>query len=351
VWFSSRAEWEDYARAYVESCGPAVLCDFHYDFLTTGDRGLFVENVAALRAVADEYGLPFWSIVQLVEHGPYRALTPGELRWQVAMLLAYGARGVGYFTYWTPAPDPYWNFQSAVIGWDGRRSPWYDVLAEFNPVVRAAGRALAGATWLGTGHAGSVPRSGLAFVPDDVVRAVEGRAAIGAFAEPGGARLLLVANADSMASRVIALELDSAAVVERLGGADGAWAPQPTNPSSGGRRLELELPSGMFALLRVTGDCAGVHAAGAPREFAVRPNPARGEVRLTFAPRRSATRCDLLDAAGRRVWSGVAGPGAGELVWRGESDAGGSAPPGVYLARVSDPAGVATRRVVWLGAR
>lgn len=347
--FPTRAAWEDYVRDYIEAVRPAVLCDDQYDFLRTGDRGQFVENAAGLAAIARENGLPFWIVVQLIEHGPYRPLTPGELKWQVGMSLAYGAGGIGYFTYWTPAPDTEWNWQYGAIRWDGQRSPWYTVLQDFNPSVEAAGVTLARATWLATEHAGSVPSGGTAFAPDDWVREVRGRAALGSFAGSGGERYLLVASADSASARTVHFTLGSVAAVSRLGQAIGDWHPLALTPTARGARLDLDLEAGGFALLRLDGG-DGVVASGRAPELLLGPVPARGQIGLSLRELSNRARIEILDASGRRLWSRPLGRGAAVLEWRGERDGGDHARPGVYFVRVEDDRGVTARRFVWLGA-
>lgn len=346
--FATRAAWEAYVRDYVEQVRPAVLCDDQYDFLRTGDRGMFVENAAALAAIAREHGLPFWIIVQLIEHGPYRALVPGELRWQVAMSLAYGARGIGYFTYWTPAPDPQWNWQYGVIGWDGRRTHWHDLLAAFNPRVDAAGRTLARAAWLATEHTGSVPAGGTGFAPDDWVAGVEGRAALGSFAAASGERYLLVANADSTSAREVVLRFGNVTGAARLGSVPDQWTPLALEHRPNGPRLALALEAGDFALLRLEGGAGSVASGHAP-VMSLGPVPARGRLGLGIRGLSNGARLEILDAAGRRVWSRPLPRGAAALEWRGERDGGGEALAGVYFARVEDDRGVAATRFVWLG--
>jgi len=357
--FPNHAAWESYVRQWVETVHPSVLCVDMYEFLADRDRGLFVENVAALRALGDEYGIPFWFVVQLVQHGPYRALTVGELRWQVSHLLAYGARGVGYFTYWTPAPDPEWNWQPAVIGYDGRRTAWYDVLAAFNPGVRATGETLAGLTWLSTQHAGSVPPGGTAFSPDDWILEVEGRAALGRFAGEGGERYLLVANSDSLAARTVTLSLPRTRRVWRLGATPGSWSEveverylhpfreRPALQAQSGVRVAIALESGDFALLRLELDPASLPGP----VLAVGPNPARGMARFAVSRIGRGARLEIVDAGGRRVWSRALAPGASLVPWSGEREQGGQVRPGIYLARVTDAGGVTTARLAWLGAR
>jgi hypothetical protein len=346
--YPDRAAWEGQARAYLDSTRAAVLCDDHYDFRLDGDRGLFVANAAGLAAVAREYGIPFWAIIQLVSHGPYRLLTEGELTWQVAMLLAYGARGVGYFTYWTPGPDTVWNWQPAVIARDGTRTPWYAVLQRLNPAARAVGETLATLTRRATVHAGSLPVEGAPFAPDDWIAAVHGRAALGEFVDSSGARFVLVANSDSAAARTIALTLAGGSSAWRLDTPYDRWSPLAGTPAAGGARLELPLAAGGFALLRLD-DPAGGPAAGRPGpRLRLSPNPARGEVRLALARLTGRARLEILDAGGRRVWSRPLPEGSADVSWRGECASGGRAPAGLYFVRVEDARGVAVARLTWL---
>jgi hypothetical protein len=234
-----------------------------------------------------------------------------------------------------------------VIGYDGTRSPWYDVLAAFNPGVRAAGETLAGLIWFSTQHAGSVPRGGAAFVPDDWIGAVEGRAAIGRFAGGSGDRYLLVANSDSLAARTVTLSLPGTRRAWKLGSVTDSWSELATGRESGGARLPLALDSGGFALLRLESNTAG---ASGP-VLALGPNPARVEVRFAVSLIGADARIEIFDSGGRRVWSSALTPGATPLVWNGEREGGGRARPGIYLARVTDAGGATTARFSWLGAR
>ena len=348
--FPTRKAWEQYLRSYMDQLHPAVLCADYYDFEYGRDDGLFVENAAGLNALSRERGIPFWAIVLLVGHGRFRVPTEGELKWQVSMLLAYAARGVGYFTYWTPPPDPAWNWQPAVIGQDGTRTGWYGVLARFNPRVRAAGETLADLQWLSTTHAGSVPRGGTPFAPDGWVSAVSGRAALGHFADSSGARWLLVANADSAAGRTIGLRLVGTRRVQRLD-PDGAWRLLLGLPSGRDLLVNLPLAAGDFALLKLEGTLDGISGSGAGPHLAIAPEPASERAQLSLAGVGARARVEILDGAGRRVWSREVPAGATTFDWAGEREAGGTVPAGVYFVRVEDARGVAVVRLHWLGRR
>lgn len=342
--------WVADNTGYLDHVHPAILCNDHYDFRIGYDVGRFVANVAGLRTWSLERDIPFWCIVQLVPHSAVRAITEGELSWQVAMLLAYGARGVGYFTYWTPAPDPALNWGPAIITYDGQRTAWYDVVSRLNVRVRAAGELLAGLTWVSTQHAGSLPMGGEAFRGDDWLSAVDGRAAVGRFTDAAGVPYLLVVNSDSLASREISLTLAGASGLSRLVTEPTGWQPQPAERLGAELRVPLSLSAGEFGLFRIEGTFGDAGSRLGPT-LAVAPNPASDQVRFDATRLAGDAQVEVLDSAGRRLWSRPLSAGRASLTWQGERDAGGRAPAGIYFARVSDSRGSVTRRWAWLGGR
>jgi hypothetical protein len=266
------------------------------------------------------------------------------------MLLAYGARGVGYFTYWTPPPDTIWDWHPAVITYEGDRTAWYPVLADWNRRLRAAGERLAELHWITTEHAGSVPEGATPFAADSLIAAVEGRAALGQFVDAAGHRHVLVANSDSSHAQRVTLQVVGPRRVWRLGDESGQWEPVIAAPTPGAEPVLLDLAPGGLALLRFDGGFPPLGAGRGPA-LAILPTPAAGTARLSVSGLGPGGYVEILDAAGRRVrrWR----PGATEVVltWRGERDDGGVAPPGVYLVRAEDRAGVTVSRLPWLGRR
>lgn len=331
-------------RAYVALMHPAVLCDDYYEFTAAGDRGLFFENLSGLAAVARAAGLPFWYVGLLVQHIPYRQPTPEMVSWQAGMALAYGARGFGYFTWWTPHPDPTYDWAPAVIDTTGQRTRWYPYLAgSLDPLLRAAGETLAPLQWLATGHAGDVPAGATAFAPDPILAGVEGRAVLGRFRDAAGREVVMVVNADSLSARTIVLDLAPQVAVDRLGSAPDTWLALAPSPD---RRVPLDLPAGGFAVLRFTG---ALPLPGPPLQLAAVPSPARGTVRFSGTGLAAPGTLEILDSGGRRIWSAPVSPGDVTRTWSGQRNGAGRVRPGSYFARLSGGAAHAVRRFVWLG--
>ena len=349
--FDTRDAWLTYLRQYTTQVQPAVLSTDHYDHLTNGEHGQFVENVAGTAQVAREFGLPFWGIVLVIQHLNFREVDDALLRWQVAQWLSYGARGIGYFTYWTPAPDSQLHWRDGMIRWgSGERSSHYEQVRSLNLRVKPLGEALAGLTWLTTEHAGGTPIGGTAFAPDSLLAAVAGGATLGTFADADGTPYLFVANRDSAAAQTLALELVGERTVARFGDA-GGWQVWPTAATASGRRLEVSLAAGDFALFRLSGACGALASGDCRAVLGASPNPATRGVRFAATGVRGASTLMLVDLSGRRVWARVLSGEAPVIEWDGRADDGTRVRPGFYWARLADARGAVVRRVAWLGAR
>lgn len=347
--FSSRQDWLDYTNRYAAMMQPAVLCNDQYEFLQSGDRHQLIENVAGLASVARTYGIPFWGIVLLVQHGDYRAVDAGMLRWQIGQWLAYGAHGIGYFTYWTPAPDSIYHWQPAMITWgEGARTWYYGFVQQLDRRLRPLGETLARLQWLAAEHAGSVEPGGTAFAPDSLIAAVEGRCALGLFADSAGAPCVFVANSDSARSQTIALTFRGVRDASQLDSL-GAWRPLAPLPAQGGVRVALALAPGDFTLLRLTQPLDALGAGGGPLRLLAGPQPARASVRFEASGMSGAAHLELLDVTGRRIWARRFDTGASVVQWDGRCDDGHRATAGLYFARLEDARAVRVRRVTWLG--
>jgi len=243
------------------------------------------------------------------------------------------------------------RWRDGMIRWgSGERTSHYDQVRSLNLRVKPLGEELAGLAWLSTEHAGGTPIGGTAFAPDSLVAAVEGRATLGTFAGPDGTPYVFVANRDSAATRFIALELLGERTAERFGDA-GGWLPWPVAATASGRRLDVTLAAGDFALFRVSGSCGSFTAGDCHAVLGAAPNPGTNGVRFAATGVRGGSTLTLVDLSGRRVWGRVLTGDSPVVVWDGRADDGTRARPGFYWARLVDARGTVVRRVAWLGTR
>ena len=190
------ASYADYVEQFVTTVRPRVLSYDHYPFVATGDRPQYFQNLAIVRNAAARGNVPFWQIALCVQHYDYRHLTEGELRFQAMQTLAFGGRGLLWYTYWYPGePNP--TVKHAMINHDGSRDPHYDMIKAINAEARAIGDGLLRARSWAAYHVG--PGGEFAMPPgvESPVRAeTDGRLTVGVFRHADGRTLALVANRD-----------------------------------------------------------------------------------------------------------------------------------------------------------
>lgn len=146
---------EAFWRRYIELTQPQFLSFDHYPITIASHEALaanagkpnvfpaakiivkpdFFSCLELLRVLSNGTGLPFWAFTCAVRHGPYPTPTEGHMRFQLMNDLAYGARGLQYFTY---AHD------NAMVHPDGTTTETWAIAKRINadvhamaPVIRA----------------------------------------------------------------------------------------------------------------------------------------------------------------------------------------------------------------------
>jgi hypothetical protein len=151
--------------------------------------------------------LPFMLIFLAMPHGPYRDPTAAELSWQAFHALAYGARGISYFAYWTPVDVPFQDvmkFRHGLIE-KGAPTEHYFQAAQLNQVTRAIAMQLV------SFHSVAVSDSaGQIAAPPPIgpIASVDSRAVtIGLFTDDDGRRAVLLVNRDYQRGVTVRLDL------------------------------------------------------------------------------------------------------------------------------------------------
>ena len=116
------------AKSYSFDCYPMLIDGIMSDYIYCLDL---------VRTKTVERGVPFWNFIQVMGIGDTkiglqkRDPSDEDIRWQVFMSLAFGAKGIQYFTYATPdSTDEV--FTAGMIDKDGNRSPHYYAVQEVN---------------------------------------------------------------------------------------------------------------------------------------------------------------------------------------------------------------------------
>jgi hypothetical protein len=243
--------YEEYVRKYVEQVKPFVISYDHYHFTNEGDRADFFENLDTIRKVSLESNIPFWNIVLVTQHFGYRHLTEAELRFEAMQTLAFGGRGLLWFTYWMPegVPDQE-GWKHSMINRDGTRDAHYDMVKRVNAEAKAIGDVIATARSKSVFHHGegaTIRRENSPITPAEATPA-EGKLTVGVFEGREGKTLALVTNRDykeETRTRVVIEPPNS--TIEIFDPATKEWSPA-TIAERG--VVPLDLPAGGGALLR-----------------------------------------------------------------------------------------------------
>lgn len=127
----------------------------HYALLGDGTVGAgYFRNLETMRAEALRSNLPFWNIVLSAAHYNYADPTDAGLRFQLYTTLAYGARGISYFTYFTPNIG---NYRLGPIDQFGHKTATWDMLRNVNLQLHRIGPAYVKLRSLGVFHYPDVP--------------------------------------------------------------------------------------------------------------------------------------------------------------------------------------------------
>lgn len=240
-------DYATYLEAWLAAAQPSVLSYDHYHFLTTGDRPGFFLNLALARQASLAHGVPFWQIVLAIPHLVYRPLTEAEKRWEVMQTLAWGGKGVMFFTYWTP---PIEGWGAGLITVDGAQSTQYGEVQAINADAAAIGRYLVPATSVTAFQSGALDVGAAPRRPGDAALVASAApTSVGVFTSAGDT-LILVANRDYTSAATVPVALSGSESPRLLDPDTGAWLSLPLTPTVDGfTQVSLELPPGDGALL------------------------------------------------------------------------------------------------------
>jgi len=132
--------YDEHVRKFVETVQPEVLCMDHYPFMTpTKDtRDAYLGDLAVMRKHALLNEIPWWNFFNTMPFGPHYDPTEAQLRWQIFSSVAYGARGVLYFCYWTPKGAEFPR-GGAILTAEGKKTRHYDQAKRINATLKVWG--------------------------------------------------------------------------------------------------------------------------------------------------------------------------------------------------------------------
>ncbi len=147
------------------------------------------------RQASLRYQVPFWAFALSIQHFHYRRPSESDMRWMQFTNLAYGAKGLWYFTYWGPENWENWDKIAIVDPKNGAKTALYEQVKTLNHTVLGMGKTLLDLTSTGVAHT-SPPPGQSAFVPGkEWISGLKARdALIGFFKDGKGKSYALLVN-------------------------------------------------------------------------------------------------------------------------------------------------------------
>jgi hypothetical protein len=145
----------------------------------------------SVRRAALEHKLPFWNIVLAAAHFNYREVTQADFRFQAYTSLAYGARGLAYFKYFTPAVG---NYRNGPVDQFGNETPTWYAMQHVNLQIAQLAGTLLKLRSDRVYHFGDIPQ--VCSGPDErsLVKTAHGQTLVGDFTHEDGSRYVMIVN-------------------------------------------------------------------------------------------------------------------------------------------------------------
>lgn len=129
--------YPEYLREFSKIEQPQISYDY-YPVLKHGKQGAkWYDILNDIRNESLRTGKPFWAYVLCVPHHIYPMPTMGHLRLQCYINLAYGAQGIQYFSYSTPAPSGQFDFHNGPLLRNGKKSSTYKLVKNMNAELKS----------------------------------------------------------------------------------------------------------------------------------------------------------------------------------------------------------------------
>jgi hypothetical protein len=196
--------YDKYVRMLVDTLGQPFLSYDNYSLVGGEMLDYFYTNLEIVRRLSIETRTPFWNCILANAHFNYMEPSDATFHLQVYATLAYGGRGIQYFTYFAPNVG---NYRLAAIDQFGNRTPTWERLRRVNLEIAALAPTILKLRSTGVFHYPDVPDQGKPLAASRLVRSIEmtqrfvkppaaGQFLVGEFEDGQGRPYLMVVNRD-----------------------------------------------------------------------------------------------------------------------------------------------------------
>lgn len=228
------ADYEKYLTSYLEAAKPKAFSYDGYSLMDDGTvRSRYFENLEVARRTALKTGIPFWHVALANSHFRYAEPSEATFAFQIYTSLAYGVRGIGWFTY---TGRDRGNYHSTAIDLFGHRTRTFDLLRNANLQLHRLAPIYAALKSVGVFHHPVIPQGCVGIDASKFVDDIRGTGpfVVGEFEDAQGRPAILVVNRDMQHSTQVAVVLKAKSAMQRVSsftgqirpfGAEDDWLP------------------------------------------------------------------------------------------------------------------------------
>ena len=161
------SDYDAYVRMLVETIGQPFLSYDNYSLVNGEMLDYFYTNLEIMRRLSLETKTPFWNCILANSHFNYMEPSDATFNLQVYSTMAYGGRGIQYFTYFAPTIG---NYRLAAVDQFGNRTATWDMLRRINNQIHALAPTLIRLDSTGVYHYPDVPEQGRPLSSSTIIR-------------------------------------------------------------------------------------------------------------------------------------------------------------------------------------
>jgi hypothetical protein len=164
-----------------------------------GDCKITAWNGKSLQA-----GIPFWNVILANTHFNYAEPSDATLAIQVYSTLAYGGKGIGYFTYYAPQVG---NYRLSPIDRLGFRTKTWEMMRNINLQIHSLVPVYGKLKSINVFHTGTVPRDGKGIESAQLIESVKTNSLlVGELVDPDGKPYAMVVNKNMHSSVAVDIQ-------------------------------------------------------------------------------------------------------------------------------------------------
>jgi hypothetical protein len=189
--------YQEYIDKFVQVFQPQFLSYDYYPFLSTGFKDTYYQNLEVICETAIKTGIPFWVFTMSCQIYPsFPQPKESWIRLQLYSDLAYGAKGLQYFTYALPHSNTE-NFQTAILDSNGKPTYLYNIAKRVNSEIHFLETSIEQLHSIAVFHTEPLPKGTQPLPEDFYIKNIKGGSmVVGYFKDNTECPYLLLVNRD-----------------------------------------------------------------------------------------------------------------------------------------------------------